>query len=164
MRDVVNENDEVIGRATKEEIEKNQWICRVAFILLTDSAGNLILQQRSANKRAYPLYWSGSAAGHVNAGESYETAAQRELKEELDIETELRWVGRFYSPDDHEMVGVLVGPLTGEYKAEPAEVAAVATFSIDELNHRPESMKVTSFVDRAIALLNSGPTQSGSSR
>ncbi len=83
MRDVVDENDEVIGVADKHVIERFGLNCRVAFVMLMRSDGRLLLHQRSENKRAYPLYWSGAAAGHVDAGETYADAASRELREEL---------------------------------------------------------------------------------
>lgn len=153
MRDVVDENDEVVGQADKYVIERFGLNCRVAFVMLMRSDGELLLHQRSANKRAYPLYWSGAAAGHVDAGESYEDAANRELREELGIEADLDFVGRFYSKEDREMVGVFVGRYDGDVDVEPQEVAAVEHFSIEAVEQRPESMMVTSFVERSIPLV-----------
>ena len=60
-RDVVDENDFVIGRAPKEQFDGVTLICRVAFIMLANSKGELLLHQRSSNKRFYPLHWSGTA-------------------------------------------------------------------------------------------------------
>lgn len=154
MRDVVDEDDNVVGQATKTEIESKGLICRVSFILLQNSDGRLVLQQRSANKRAYPLYWSGAAAGHLEAGESYESAAARELHEELGIEAELTLLGRFYSAEDREMVGVLVGRHDGPYKFEPMEVAQVKLMTPEELLRQAPSMKLTTFVERSLPMLN----------
>lgn len=153
LRDVVDADDEVVGTATKEEIEADGLNCRVAFILLTTSGGRLVLQQRAATKRAYPLFWSGAAAGHLIAGESYDEAARRELREELGIATELAFIGKFYSREDREWVGVFVGTHNGPYTAEPLEVEAVRTYEIDELTENTDSLKLTSFVERALPLL-----------
>jgi isopentenyl-diphosphate delta-isomerase len=153
MRDVVNERDEVVGRADKTRIQAERLICRVAFIMLANSKGELLLHQRSANKTAYPLYWSGAAAGHVISGESYEAAAKRELKEEIGVEAELTFVGKFYSKEDREWVGVFLGFHDGPVTAEPAEVERVESFSPQRLARERPTMKITSFVERALPLI-----------
>lgn len=153
MRDYVDEEDKVLGQATKERIEAEGLICRVSFIVLRNSENRLLLQQRSSNKRFYPLFWSGAAAGHLIAGESYEEGAVRELLEEMTIETPLDYLGKFYSADDREMVGVFVGTYDGTYDFEPMEVAQVKTFSLEEIAHRPDDMKITTYVERSLPLL-----------
>ena len=45
----------------------------------------MLLQKRSANKRFNPNKWA-LCAGHVDAGESLESAALREIKEEIGID------------------------------------------------------------------------------
>lgn len=45
----------------------------------------LLLQKRSANKEAFPSCYDVSSAGHIPAGEDYETSALRELREELGV-------------------------------------------------------------------------------
>lgn len=153
MRDVVNERDEVIGRADKSTIVEQGLICRVAFIMLANSLGELLLHQRSANKTAYPLYWSGAAAGHLVSGESYRAAARRELREEIGVEVDLQFVGKFYSDEDREWVGVFLGFYDGEVTVEPAEVARVERFSPERLNEERSRMKITSFVERSLPLI-----------
>lgn len=153
MRDVVNESDEIIGQADKAEIEANGLICRVVFILLVGSDGRLLLQQRKATKRFYPLYWSGAAAGHLISGETYQDAAHRELLEELGIDADLHFVGKFFSPDDHEMVGVMVGFHDGPVEVEEMEVEQVKLFSLDELENRSDEMLITSFVEKSLPML-----------
>lgn len=154
IRDVVNEEDQVTGQATKEEIEAQRLICRVCFIMLVNKDGELMLQRRSANKRAYPLYWSGAAAGHLIAGESYEQGATRELREELGIAAELDFVGKFFSEEDREMVGVLLGFYDGApLKVEPMEVDRVEYFTPERLRSELPEMKVTSFVERSLPLV-----------
>jgi isopentenyldiphosphate isomerase len=153
MRDVVNEQDEVIGVADKGEITARRLICRVAFIMLTNNRGELLLHERAATKKAYPLYWSGAAAGHLNSGETYEMGAARELREELGVNVPLEFVGKFYSQDDREMVGVFVGFFDGDLQIEPHEVARVERFTLERLEAERHQMKVTSFVDRSLPLV-----------
>lgn len=153
MRDVVNEKDEIVGRATKEEVAAQNLICRVCFIMLVNSRDELLLHQRSANKKAYPLYWSGAAAGHLVSGEGYLEAAQREMMEEIGVEADLEFVGKFFSEDDREMVGVFLGYHDGPIEIEPLEVKQVDYFSLARLELEMPGMKVTSFVERSLPLI-----------
>ncbi|SRR6266516_1430479 len=153
MRDIVNEEDVIIGQATKEDVAAHNLICRVCFIMLVNSRGELLLHQRSANKRAYPLYWSGAAAGHVISGESYQDAAQREMKEEIGVEADLEFIGKFFSKDDREMVGVFLGYYDGPIEIEPMEVEQVDYFSPERLEQEMPRMKVTSYVERSLPLV-----------
>ncbi|TPG17170.1 NUDIX hydrolase [Pedococcus bigeumensis] len=153
MRDIVNEDDEVLGRADKSEFGAGGHICRVAFIMLANAKGELLLHQRSANKRSYPLYWSGAAAGHLDAGESYEEAAIREMREEIGVSADLEFVGKFYSEADREMVGVFLGHYDGPIEVEPNEVAQVVYFTPRQLEQRPTEMRITSYVERSLPLV-----------
>ena len=153
MRDVVNERDEVVGQATREEFSSGKLICRVAFVMLANSLGELLLHQRSAKKRAYPLYWSGAAAGHLLSGETYEEGARRELKEELGIEVPLEFVGKFYSAPDREMVAVFLGSFDGPVQVERHEVERVEHFSPQHLAEKRPTSQVTSFVERSLPLI-----------
>lgn len=149
-RDVVNARDEVVGAASDETIAKQSLICRVAFVMLVNSLGQLLLHQRSSSKKSYPLYWSGAAAGHVKLGESYEEAAAREMQEELGVVTKLEFVGKFYSAEDHEMVGVFLGKYDGPVTINESEVEQVRFFSVDRLKSELPAMKATSFVSRSL--------------
>jgi isopentenyldiphosphate isomerase len=153
MRDVVNEQDEVVGQASKEEFSTGRLICRVAFVMLTNRSGELLLHQRSAKKKAYPLYWSGAAAGHLLSGETYEEGARRELKEELGIEVPLEFIGKFYSSPDREMVAVFLGSHDGPVRIEKHEVERIEHFSPRRLAEQRDSMQITSFVERSLPLV-----------
>jgi isopentenyl-diphosphate Delta-isomerase len=153
MRDVVNEQDEIVGKADKDEIAARGLICRVAFIMLANSRGELLLHQRAATKKAYPLFWSGAAAGHLISGETYEEAARRELKEEIGVEASLEFVGKFYSEPDREMAGVFLGFHDGPIEVEPHEVERVEYFSVERLQRERSRMQITSFVERSLSLV-----------
>ncbi len=83
--DVVDMNDQVIGQATRKEIHEKNLVHRSVHTLVFDPAGNLFLQKRSLSKDENPGFWDTSSAGHVDSGEDYLTAANRELREELGI-------------------------------------------------------------------------------
>lgn len=91
---VVNENDQPIGVATREEAWAKKLILRNVFMVLRDSEGHFLLQQRSLKKKAAPGLWTFAASGHVDVGEEYDTAATRELFEEIGIKTNLTTIGK----------------------------------------------------------------------
>ncbi|MBO5997845.1 MAG: NUDIX domain-containing protein [Alphaproteobacteria bacterium] len=121
----------------------------VAGVFLFNSKGNIILQKIALTKKTDAGKWSYSAAGHVDAGESYETAALRELNEEMGICTsKLTFVdkncvimdGRIRS-FHHVFKVVSDDKITFDTK----EVADIREFTIPELkqeitNH-PENFK-----------------------
>ncbi|PUA79639.1 NUDIX domain-containing protein [Nocardioides currus] len=57
---------------------------RFAGIILVDRRGWILLQERDEHPRIDPEKW-GLTGGHVEDGESFETAAHRELEEETDV-------------------------------------------------------------------------------
>lgn len=153
--DIVDSSDNVLGAATKEVVRQKGLYSRVAFIILLNQQGELFLQQRKATKKTYPLYWSGSAAGHVKSGESYKEAAIRELEEELGIRTELNEVGKFVSEEDKEIVTVFIGRSEGPYMLEEDAIETAEYFSLDRLGDESPSMKRTSYLDKSVPMVSS---------
>ncbi len=54
-------------------------------MLVYNRMGQIYLQKRSLAKDTSPGCWASSCSGHVDAGESYDRAAQRELAEEIGV-------------------------------------------------------------------------------
>jgi len=54
-------------------------------VLVFDAAGRVFLQKRSMKKDLCAGLWDSSCSGHLDAGEAYDAAAVRELKEEIGI-------------------------------------------------------------------------------
>ncbi|MGY8689904.1 MAG: NUDIX hydrolase, partial [Verrucomicrobiales bacterium] len=84
--DVVDEADQVVRQATRRDVHANGWLHRAIHVFAFNKNGELFLQKRSHLKDVHPSTWDSSAAGHLDAGESYESAVVRELEEELGIE------------------------------------------------------------------------------
>lgn len=83
--DVVDENDEVTGTATRAEVHAQRLVHRAVHVFVFNKRGDLLLQKRSLLKDLCPGVWDSSVAGHLDSGESYEAAARRELGEEMGI-------------------------------------------------------------------------------
>ena len=88
--DIVDENDNVVGKSTKGEVNSNpSLIHREIGIIIFDDHKRVLTQQRSRKKKNNPLIWTISVAGHVPSGMTYDEAAHMELKEELGFDTKL---------------------------------------------------------------------------
>ena len=83
--DVVNEHDEIIGREPRSVVHARGLRHRAVHVLVYNAAGQLFLQKRSMTKDNDPGLWDSSCSGHVDSGESYAVAAERELMEEIDL-------------------------------------------------------------------------------
>ena len=125
--DVVNQADEVIGRATRQQVHERGWMHRAVHVLVFNSREEVFLQKRSLNKDRQPGLWDSSTSGHVDSGEEYDACALRELQEEIGLQLSQPPVRLFKlaaSPDtDQEHVWVYrcqaEGPL--ELNAEEIE-------------------------------------------
>ncbi|MBT5019001.1 NUDIX domain-containing protein [Planctomicrobium sp.] len=83
--DVCDADDNVIGQATRSEVHATGLLHRAVHIWVWRTDGRLMIHLRSATKDQYPLCYTSAASGHVDTGEDYETAAHRELQEELGL-------------------------------------------------------------------------------
>ena len=85
--DIVSETGKPTGQvALKSVAHKNGLWHNTIHLWLFTKKGEILLQQRSHKKSIYPLLWDVSAAGHIDAGESFTNAAIRETKEELGLD------------------------------------------------------------------------------
>ena len=134
--DVVDENDCVVRSAPRGEVHGNNLRHRSVHVLIFNSAGELLLQKRSAWKDREPLKWDSSAAGHLDAGEDYTFAAGRETEEELGIRTALERIGKIPAGalTGHEFVEVFTGRHEGPFVMPPAEVEAAEFFPLDVIS------------------------------
>jgi len=105
--DVVDAHDEIVGKASRDEVHKKGLLHRIVFVFLFDPEGRLYMQKRVASKDMYPNCWEGSLSGHVLSGETYKETAERELHEELGAcvsGRHLREIIRFGNHDGNERV------------------------------------------------------------
>lgn len=151
--DIVDANDKVVGSATKDEVRQKGLLSRVSFVILLNAKNELFLQQRKATKTTYPLYWSGSAAGHLRTGESYLEAALREVEEELGVKTSLQEIGKFTSEVDKEIVTVFIGKSDGPYTLEGAAIEKAENYSLERLRIDAPNMKITSYLEAAVPMV-----------
>jgi isopentenyl-diphosphate delta-isomerase type 1 len=136
--DIVDEKDEVIGTASREECHKEKLRHRGVQVFVMDEEGDLFIQKRSNNKDIFPGLSEGGITGHVQSGETYAQAATRELKEELGInikEQDLREMFDFKMlfENEHELVKAFLLEYDGQIKIDNNEVVSGKFYSIDEI-------------------------------
>lgn len=83
--DIVNEHDEVVGQAERDEVHRKGLLCRLVYVCFYTPTGEIILQKRSLTKKNDPGKLTTAASGHVGSGQSYLTAATREALEETGV-------------------------------------------------------------------------------
>ena len=89
---LVDEEDNEIGTASREECHRGSGLRHRAFVLLIENArAEVLLQQRPARKLGGGR-WDVSATSHVRRGESYDSAIARCVAHELGIAQSLRWL------------------------------------------------------------------------
>jgi len=121
----------------------------ISGVFLFNSKGNIILQKVAYTKKVDAGKWSYSAGGHVDAGESYEQAALRELAEEMGVvASHGEFVGSGYTLREgkprafhHVFQVVSDDPII----FDTTEVAETKEFAVPELveqiTHHPENFK-----------------------
>lgn len=92
--DIVDINDIVVGKTTKYEAHEKGLPHRVATIFIFDENNRLLVQHRKKDGLL-----DHSVGGHVDAGETYDEAAIREMTEEVGLKTELSKIGSFYADE-----------------------------------------------------------------
>lgn len=107
LLDLVDEHDQKIGVLRREEIvhmlDGASGFVRAANCFIVNDRAQVWIPRRTAHKKIAPSGLDFSAGEHVAAGETYEAAAIRGLKEELGIDS---------TPEDLEYVGK-VSPESG---------------------------------------------------
>jgi isopentenyl-diphosphate delta-isomerase len=84
--DLVTKNGKTYGQAKRKDVYQKGLLHQAVSVLVINTNKKLFLQQRSAGKSFFPLYWDISVSEHLIYGELYKDAAIRGLKEELSIE------------------------------------------------------------------------------
>lgn len=82
---IVDEDDNEIGEQSFDEVDLSNIIYRVSAVWVSNSKGEVLIAQRALTKKHNPGAWGPSAAGTVEAGETYDENIINELKEEIGV-------------------------------------------------------------------------------
>ena len=151
---LVDDADREIGHLERAKCHAGSGVLHRAFsLLIFNDSGELLLQQRSARKRLWPLYWSNSCCSHPRRAESIETAIHRRLKEELGLTCPLHFLFKFQYQAQFDAVGaerelcsVYIGRCNGRVTVDAAEIHAwrwVDTATLEAELAGPEAARFT---------------------
>ncbi len=145
--DVVDDSDAVLRQETRAIVHAKNLKHRAVHVLVFNKHREVFIQKRSLLKDTFPGAWDSSAAGHLNAGESYDDCVLRELNEELGIEVELEDVQQItvLPPSEKtgwEFIGLYITRHDGALRYPCSEVETGIWMTMDELelwvHKRPE--------------------------
>ena len=92
---LVDETDQEIGQMNKLESHLKGVLHRAVSILIFNSKGEWLLQQRALGKYHSPGLWTNTSCSHPTPGEDSKSAAERRLKEEMGMSVELQFSFHF---------------------------------------------------------------------
>lgn len=137
---LVDEADNERGTMPKMEAHVEGKLHRAFSIFIFNTDGELLLQQRSADKYHSGSKWTNTCCSHPRKGETTMEAAHRRLAEEMGMESSLTQVFSFlYRADldngiiEHEYDHVFFGTTDQLPVINPAEVAAYRYIKMEEL-------------------------------
>lgn len=130
---LVDRDDVAVGHLSKAECHDGGGVMHRAFSLfLFNETGELLLQQRSAQKRLWPGFWSNSCCSHPRCGETMEIATRRRVSDELNLETELEHVYHFCytasfgnAGSENELCHVYLGRVGGQVRPNQSEIESI---------------------------------------
>lgn len=136
---LVDEQDRPIGTEEKLRAHKEGVLHRAFSVLVFNSAGQMLLQQRSPEKYHSGGLWSNTCCSHPRPGEPVEAAARRRLEEEMgftcDVETVFNFTYRVQLGAlwEHELDHVLVGYYDGDPAPDADEVGSWKWVDMEDL-------------------------------
>ena len=130
---LVNENNDVLGYSKKLDAHEKGLLHRAISVIIFNSAGEMLIQQRGLSKYHWAGIWSNTCCSHPRKEESFQHAAERRLFEELGFKTPLTEAFHFiYKAHDeqsglteHEYDTVFTGTYNDPFQFNTDEIAAI---------------------------------------
>lgn len=139
---LVDEQDNQIGLMPKMEAHEKAVLHRAFSVFIFNDRGELMLQQRAADKYHSPLLWTNTCCSHQRDGETSLEAGKRRLQEEMGFTTDLEEIFWFVykAPFDnglteHELDHVMVGTFNGEPVINNEEVASYKWMTLEAVKN-----------------------------
>lgn len=142
---LVDTNDNPVGQMEKLKAHLKGELHRALSILIFNSDGEILLQQRAFSKYHTPGLWSNTCCSHPRPGEDSLEAATRRLHEEMGFTTPLiksfDFIYKAHFDNgliEHEFDHVFFGTFDGEPVINPEEAN---DFEWVKLNNLMEDMR-----------------------
>lgn len=144
--DIVDENDNVIGKDTRYNIHHSRSWHRGIHVIVLNGKGEMLLQLRGSDRDKYPNTYDLSVSEHSTPGESYEQAAKRGLIEELGITDatprKILHLRMEYGPCDRSITVLFKLIYDGKIKMDERETVSTKFIPVDEVKKMINDDKV----------------------
>ncbi len=146
---LVDAHDQELGLMEKMEAHRKGLLHRAFSVFVLNQKGELMVQQRAAEKYHSGTLWTNTCCSHPRKGETAEEAAHRRLMEEMGFDCPINKVLEFtYRAEldkgmiEHEYDHLFIGEYNGEPNLNPDEAMAWKWMRLDDLSadieDRPE--------------------------
>ena len=127
--DHVSADDEVVEVVTRAEMRRRGLRHRAVYVVVRTSDDGVVVHRRADWKDVYPGAWDLCFGGVLDAGEEWEAAARRELREEAGVEASVRFLGSgTYEDGRSSVIGRVYEAIhDGPYPCPDGEVVEVRT-------------------------------------
>ena len=121
----VDEQDRVLEVVDRGEAIRRGWLHRVSTVVCRDTDGRVLVHRRPENATRFPGQYNWLLGGAVEAGESYEEAAARELREELGALATVRFAVKYlcHGAISPYWMAVHEALIVGATTPDPSEIA-----------------------------------------
>ncbi|MGX5820011.1 isopentenyl-diphosphate Delta-isomerase [Chitinophaga lutea] len=137
---LVNEQDEPVGTMEKMEAHQKGLLHRAFSVFVTNTKGEMLLQQRARDKYHCGGLWTNTCCSHPLPGEDTLAAAHRRLQEEMGFDCPLHELFSFTyramfdnGLTEHEFDHVYLGKYDGPLLPDAAEVQTYRYLSIPDI-------------------------------
>ncbi|MBN8578534.1 MAG: isopentenyl-diphosphate Delta-isomerase [Cytophagales bacterium] len=137
---LVDAQDNEIGTMEKLEAHQKGFLHRAFSILVFNSKGELMLQQRATSKYHSGGLWTNTCCSHPRPGETALEAGKRKLRHEMGFDCDLAYSHKFiYKVEldnnliEHEWDYVLIGYSDATPKLNAEEAAAWKYVTLEEV-------------------------------
>lgn len=116
-------------------------------VLIFNDENKLALQLRAGHDDSFPSHWDFAAGGGIDDGEDEKQAAEREVQEELGIESKVNFIGQkkytypAWKPDTIREADLWLYKMkhNGPFTPDLNEVEKVEFFSLEEIEKMIQS-------------------------
>ena len=138
--DIVDKNDKVMGKASRDDVHRLHLWHRVAHVLIFNADNELLLPIRSKTT-SVPNVYDCSVSEHVASGETPRAAAIRGLKEELGIRNPrpvfLSKVRAYYGTKENRTMSIMYSlKYDGKIKLDYSEVSQAKFLKPDTVKRK----------------------------
>lgn len=155
--DILSSTGEFTGKtALKSEAHRKGLYHQTVHVWFYTGDNKVLLQKRASVKKVFPNLWDVSVAGHIEAGEKIETAAIREVNEEIGItisESDLQKIGlrkdKIVHPNgilDYEFKHIYICKLKKDINQLEIQVGEVDDLHLFDISILKDTIKHGSFM------------------